>query len=143
MLDVFVPAAFEQVQESDDIRDHVRARLDECLTDSGLRRQMDDFPRTVAAEEIPRPLLVGEVEPLREKSVVARQLGKAGFLEREVVVRREAVNAEDRTSFLEQALRHVEADETGRAGDEDRGGHRQHELAVRNYSAGTFTDSPA
>ena len=118
-----VAAALEHVEEGDDVRGHVGHRLGQRPADAGLGREMDDAARPMALEQVARGGLVGEIQALEDEAVAGPQRGEPRFLEADVVVGREAVDADDRVPVLQEPPGRVIADEAGRAGDEDRCGH--------------------
>ena len=70
-------------------------------------------------KQVARRLGIGKIEPLRHEGVVRRQAGEARFLQADVVIGRETVDADDVVALPQEALRHMETDEPGCAGDQD------------------------
>ena len=93
----------------------------------------------MALEKVARQGLVGKVQALREECPVLHEPSEAGLLEGLIVIGREAVGPDDGDALAQEALRHMEADEPGRAGHQNGRGHTiilQHERSVARSRSG-------
>src|SRR5579871_3314773 len=81
---------------------------------------MHDVREFVLGEQLGHAIAVGKVELVETEAVDARELGEPRVLELRIVISVEIVDADDRATLRQQALRHVETDEAGGAGDQDR-----------------------
>ena len=115
-----VAAAFEYVEEAREVGIHVGVRMVERMANARLRRQMDHDGCALRGEQRGGAIAVGKVELLEPERRERRQLGEAGTLERDVVIRVEIVDADDGAALRGEAPRDVIADEARGAGDENR-----------------------
>ncbi len=118
MLGAVVPAAFQYVEEAQQIGFRVGMRVGERIAHAGLRRHVDDVARLERGEQAGGRLAVGEVEAAEVEAGKPCQLGEAGFLEGRVVIVVDAVDADDGDALLEQPAGDVKADEARCAGHE-------------------------
>ncbi len=108
-------AALEDALRRDQVPADVERKDLAEAPDTRLRREMED-----PVDAIEREWLGGEIEAAHVEP--ARVL----FLFRQVVVVREAVDADDVVPLLEQCVRKVRADEAGGSGDDV--SHREREV---------------
>ena len=101
---------------------HVGVGIDQGVAHSGLGREMDDPGDRSALRRDRRGhgLAVGDVGAGEGEARVWLQQGEPRFLEAHVVVVVQIVHAEDALAAREQRPAHVEADEAGGPGHEDR-----------------------
>ncbi len=112
-------AAFQHVTEAGEVALEVGVRVGDGVTHTGLRCQVHHAVEALAREQRLHARAVGQVEPLEAKARLPLQLAEPGLLECRVVVIVEVVDAGDRVTARQQALRGVHADEAGRAGEQD------------------------
>ena len=80
---------------------------------------MDDSLETFTGEQRSHRRPVGNIHLDEAKIALPRQAGQPGVLEANVVLIVDVVDADDRVTATQEALRGVQADATGGAGDED------------------------
>src|SRR5689334_12449081 len=80
---------------------------------------MHHVAETMLAEQPGNALAVGDAALLEAECRKDCQLGEPRALERRVIVGVQVVEPDDRPPLLQQAARHVIADESGRSGDEN------------------------
>ena len=118
MLHGIAPRDLEHVERAGDVGVDIGARIIEAVTHAGLRREMHDHVRLRRLCDGREPLLVREHRHVRGEAVRLRQNLVALFLQLHVVIGREPIDARHRMAVGEQALRKMEADKTGGAGDQ-------------------------
>jgi hypothetical protein len=114
------PTSLQHVEEAHQVGIHIGVRIDQRMAHAGLRREMHDM-RVAAGEQRRAGVTVGEIAPLEPKTRERRQLGEPRLLQGRIVIGAEIVDADDGASVLQQPSRHVKADESGRAGDQNGG----------------------
>ncbi|MNC44026.1 hypothetical protein D3C75_929190 [compost metagenome] len=112
-------AALEDAEEADDVGIDIGLGRFETVADPGLGGEVDDAARLVFGEQGGDALAVGQVERVMAIVRMFLQQGQTSLLQRRVVIGVEVVQADDRLAALQQPPGGVEADEAGRAGDED------------------------
>ena len=65
-------------------------------------------------EQFPRGAGIGEIHPLTQEGIVRQETRKARFLEGDVVIGREAVDAHHMMAIPQEPLGHMVADEAAR-----------------------------
>ena len=115
--DSLLPAAFDDMAERRQVVGKVSARIDERISDAGLRGKMHDLRVCAATEQSRGGLRIGEIDALEPKPGARRQSGKPGLFERDVVIRVEIVDACNHGALVQQPLGRVHADKTGATGD--------------------------
>ena len=106
-------AAFDDVQEADDVGLDVGVGVVRGVAHAGLGGEVDDALRSVGGEGVFDGVAVGEVGDDLGEAGAAFEAGEAGALEVDVVVVVEVVEADDFVAAVEQALGDVRADEAG------------------------------
>src|SRR5438552_9883158 len=119
MLNASVPAAFENVQKTDDIAIDVRVGILERIAHAGLSRQMNDAIRWFALEDIFHSFPVGNVDLNEVETVVLGEPRQSCLLQGNVVVVVEVVQPENIVAAREQPLRDMHPDESCRSCDPD------------------------
>ena len=71
------------------------------------------------ADQFGHGLGVGDISAHHAEARIRRQPPRPQLFQRDVVIGVEVVHADDGLAALQQALRHVHADEAGRSGDND------------------------
>src|ERR1700731_4821269 len=147
-----VPTAFQDIEEAGEVCVRVGVRIDQRVAHARLGGEMDHVLEAVLREQLRHPGAVGEVELDEMEGRIFAKLVEPRLLERRVIIGVEVVEAYDRAAGSQQPARHVEADETGGAGDENRiGGHRRAHsrpssmlagLAARSSMALTSSTTP-
>jgi hypothetical protein len=117
MPDARVPAALQHVTERHQVVAHVRVRVDERVAHARLCGQMHDAVEAVRKERVARGP-VSEIDALEREAGASRERLDARLLERDVVVRVEAVDPRHVGAGVEQCARDVHADEAGCTGHE-------------------------
>ena len=140
MLRLGGAAAFQDVQEADDVGVHVGARALEAVADAGLGGEIDHRIGLDLGEEGRDAVAVGEVDLRVAVAGLGLEVGQAGGLQRRVVVGVEVVEAHDLVAARQQPARQVEADEAGRAGDEN--AHRLPPSSLRETLPSSLTARP-
>src|SRR5689334_15964598 len=119
VLDLAVPATLQDVDEPGEIALHVRARVLERVTHTGLRGQIDDALRRESCECRVDRLAILQRCLDEAELCMRRQTRQARFLESHVVIIVEIVDSEHFVAAREQAFAQCRADETCRAGDQN------------------------
>ena len=101
-----------------DVAVDVRERVLDAVAHAGLRAEVDHAREFLGGEQLRHAVAVGEIELDELEVSVALEDGEPRVLQRDVVVLVEIVEPDDLVAALEQQLRRVKADESGRAGDE-------------------------
>lgn len=111
MLDAVVAAAFENVEEADEVGIGIAVRIVEGVAHAGLGGEMHDALRAFLGEQIGDGGAVGEVGFDEAEIGESRQAVEPGVLKRDFVVVVDVVEADDGIAPLEEHARGVEADE--------------------------------
>lgn len=122
MLHRIVAAGFENIEEANDVRMDVTFRVRDGIADTRLRREVHDDVRLVFGKQRVKRSLVRDVNLAeRESFAVLREHLKPLFLERRVVVVRDAVRADDARAFkgVKDMLGKKTADKTRGSRHED------------------------
>src|SRR6266480_4622485 len=119
MLDAGAPAAFENVQKTDDVAIDVRVGILERIAHAGLSRQMNDAIGRFALEDIFHSSLVGNVDLDEAETVALNQPLQSRLLQGNVVVVVEVVQPPNTVAAREQSLRDMHPDESRRSRDPD------------------------
>src|SRR5579859_7373656 len=109
-------AAFQHVEETDQIAVDVRLRMVDRITHARLGREMDYPLRSGVLEEGPKRILVGYIGMVELETLVNADVLDPVPLEIDVVVVAEIVQPGYPVTFSQQALAHMKSDEAGRAG---------------------------
>ena len=118
MLHGIAPRDLEHVERAGNVRLDISARIIQTVAHAGLRREMHDYVRLRGLCDGRETLLVREHGHVRREAVRLRQNFVALFLQRHVVIGREPIDARHHMAVGEQALRKMEADKAGGAGDQ-------------------------
>src|SRR5271169_4848639 len=94
-------------------------RIGQRVTDTCLRREVNDLAKAFRREQLRHPLAVGDVHLLEAESRKCPERGDASRFQAGIVVRIEIVYPDNVTALLQQAMRDVHADEAGCAGDQN------------------------
>src|SRR6266480_8087728 len=119
MLDGGVPAAFENVQKTDDIAIDVGVGILERMAHTRLSRQMYDPIWRFALEHFFDSCPVGNVGLDEAETLVPGQPRQSRLLQGNVVVVVEVVQAQNIVAAREQPLRDMHPDESRRSCDPD------------------------
>ena len=119
MLDAGVPAAFENVQETDDIAIDVGVGILERMAHTRLSRQMYDPIGRFALEHVVDSCPVGNVDLDEAEAVALSQPRQSRLLQGNVVVVVEVVQPQNIVAAREQPLRDMHPDESRRSCDPD------------------------
>jgi len=134
MLHLAVPAAFENIQKTDDVGIDVLVGVVEGVAHAGLGGQMYDPVEAAFLEKAFHRRPVFQLHPYKAEFrifaalyrrspgfglTVYSQFIQAGEFEFRVVIAVDGIYAYDAVAFFEEALCRVKAYETGGAGDED------------------------
>lgn len=100
MLHRIVAAGLEDVEEADDVRMDVTLRVRDRITNARLRRKVHDDVRLAFGKQRVQRSLVRDVNLAEHKAfAVLREHLEPLFLERRVVIVRDAVRADDARAF--------------------------------------------
>ena len=125
VFDAVVTAAFEDVQEPDDVALHIDMGVLGGITHAGLGGEVDHAVGFVLLKE---GLYCGAVGQIGVHVAVGGRVGKAGkpgLLEIHIIVVVEVVDADDPVAFGEEGVDKVGADKAGGTGDESGVGHEE------------------
>ena len=126
-------AAFEHIGKALKVGVHIGLRILKRIAHAGLRGEMHDVGKFFRLEQCRNGGAIGEIKLDEAEAVVAFKLLQAGVLERGIVIEREIVDADHRPPTLQQAPRHLRADEAGRASHQHKavahGRHRSGPIA--------------
>ena len=114
-----VPAAFENVQKTDDVAIDVRVGILERIAHAGLGRQMYDPIGRFALEHVFDSCPVGNVGLDEAETLVRGQPRQSRLLQGNVVVVVEVVQPQNIVTAREQPLRDMHPDESRRSRDPD------------------------
>src|SRR5215217_7978123 len=112
MLDLVMPAAFQDIGETDDIGVDVIMRMIEGVAHAGLRGEMDNSLRTFFGEQRRQRRSIGDILLDEAKPVAAVELFQAGKLQPNIIIVVEIVYARDLMPAVEQRPADVEADKS-------------------------------
>jgi hypothetical protein len=118
-----MPAAFQHVDETDEVAVHVGMGVHEGIPHPRLGAQVDDRFEAMRLEQLLHPLPVGQIEAKEPERRDLLQLAETGLFEIHAVVVVEVVQTEHLIPPLQQGAGEMEPDETGRSGDEDAHAH--------------------
>ena len=104
MLDAVVAAAFEDVQEADDVAVDVDVRILDRIAHAGLRREVDDAAEFLGRKQRLHAAAIGQVELYEAEIPLPLQYLEARGLEARIVVVVEIVEADDLIAAREQSL---------------------------------------
>src|SRR5205807_6842945 len=102
MLDSVVPAAFQDVLKSENVRVDVCVWVDDRVAHPGLRREMNDACGTVFTEELLHRVGIGDVNVCERERVMILELRETRFLQVGIVIGVEIVETDDAFAALEQ-----------------------------------------
>src|SRR6185437_10747552 len=120
MAAAVVTAAFENIGEADKIGIHVGIRVDQRIAHARLRGEMHDMRKPVLGKQCGHAVAVGEVELDETEARMPGKLREAGILQLRIVISVQVIKADNGTTAFQEPLSHVETDEPGSAGNEDR-----------------------
>ncbi len=125
MLGLHGAGAFQHGQEADDVGVDVGLGIFDAVADAGLGPEVDDAAGRVLREQGGHAVAIRQIERVVDIAGPGQQAVEARLFEGGVIVVIEIVDADHRLAARQQTLCGVEADETGRTGDEDGalGGH--------------------
>ena len=121
--DAMAAAVLQHAGDAGEIAGHVGVRMIERVAHAGLRGEVHDLLRAVRVEHRRERGGVGDVHLLEAKAGMRGERSQPGLLERRRVVVVQVVDADHAVAVAQQAVADQHADESGCAGDEDRGGH--------------------
>ena len=113
MLDLIVPRGLEHAQMAGQIGLLVGKGVLNRIANSGLGGQVDNPLGAAVAHQGRQGLGVGDVHSDHAKIGAGFQPGRAGGLERRIVIGVEVVDADDGFASIQQALDGVHTDEAG------------------------------
>ena len=119
MLDLVVAAAFEDVDEADDIAVGIGSRILDGITHARLGGEMHDAVGFEGPECLLDSLSILEIAPEIGKARMREQALHPGALEADVVIVVEIVDTKDLVATFEQAFGDCRADESGRTRHEN------------------------
>src|SRR4249920_1500784 len=102
MRGAHVAASFEDFAEGVDVVAQIGAWILQRVADAGLRREMHDVRETLVAKQLSGGRGISEIDALKREARLTGQVRQPGFLQRDVVVGIEVVDAYDRCSASEQ-----------------------------------------
>jgi len=114
-----MPAAFQDVDETDEVAVGIRMRMGQRVTHSRLGRQVHHPLHTLLGKQRGGGRRVGDVEPLETKAGMPAELRQAVFFQLGIVVVVEVVDSNDFVAPRQQAFAGVHADEASRASHEN------------------------
>jgi hypothetical protein len=106
-------AALQDIDEALQIGIHVVVRMPKRMAHAGLGREMHHHREFFRRKQRGDRGAVGEIELDETKPFVTFKLLESRLLERRIVIRRQAVEADNRVPSREQPARHMRADEAG------------------------------
>ena len=109
-----MPAAFENVQESLEIRSLVNMRVFDRVADAGLSCEVTCGVKFMLAEYSRKQRQIAQVAFISAISGVGVEEGVAIALERNGIVVVEVVQADNFVALVKQRLRHMHPNESGR-----------------------------
>ena len=113
-------ATFQNIHEALQVGIDVGVRILQRMANAGLGRKMKDMMKLLRRKQRLDRAPLGEIELDEAKSGLACELLQPRFLERRIVVRRKVVDTDDTAPCLNEAARHMRADEAGGAGHQHR-----------------------
>ena len=119
MRHLVVAAAFENIDEADEIAVDIGMRVQQGVAHAGLGGKVDDLVEFLGGEQ---RLHAGTVTDIQFDEAEFRVFGQsleAAFLEADVVIIVEIVEADDLVATRQQAQRGSHADKAGSAGNEN------------------------
>ncbi len=143
MLDLGMPAAFEDVQEAFDVAVRIGVGIDERIPHAGLRGEMHDTADRIFREQLFDPLAVRQIQLDELIAVQRREPSQASLLETYVVVIVDAVETDDPVSAREQPSGHVETDESGHPGDQRQWCACRHGSSSSGHTGAGYARPPA
>ena len=117
MLHLMMAAAFENINEADQIAINVSVRILDRIANASLRSEMDDFVEAFFGKQFLHPGTVGHIKFDKAEAGQGSQAFEAVFLERNLVVIVEIVEADNLIAACQQAQRGGHADKAGSAGN--------------------------
>ena len=94
MAAAVVAAAFQDVEEADEIGVHIGMRVDQRMPDAGLRGEMDHERKAMLGEQGRGGGAIRQIQPHEFEILGARELLQPRFLQRRIVIRREVIDAD-------------------------------------------------
>ena len=119
MLDCRMAAAFEHVDEADEIAGDIFIGTGQGTAYPGLRRQMNYGIEIAVTEKALHTGPVSQIEREEPESGTHAELAKPSILEPRVVVVVKVVYANNLEPICEKAVDEMSANEAGGAGDQD------------------------
>ena len=114
-----VPAAFQDIGEADQIGLDIGVRVAERMTHAGLRGEMHDEGKAARGEQLLHAGAIGEVAFDEFEAGQFGEFGEPRLFQLRIVIGVHVVEPDHRPAVAQQPPREVEADETGRAGDQN------------------------
>lgn len=119
MFHLMMAACLEDVEEADDVRVDIRARVVDAVPHASLRREIDDNVRLILLEQRRDRRLIRQVAlDKRERRILAQDLQPA-LLQADIVIIIDIIKANNRRPEPQQPLREMKADKSRSAGDQD------------------------
>lgn len=117
MLHRVMAARLEDIEETDDVRVDIRARMVDAVPHTSLRREIDDNVRLILLEQRRDRRLIRQVAlDKRERRILAQDLQPA-LLQADIVVVIDIIKADNRRPEPQQPLRQMKADKSRSTGD--------------------------
>lgn len=117
MLHLMMTTCLENVEEADDVRVDIRARMVDAVPHTSLRREIDDNVRLILIEQRRDCRLIRQVTlDKRERRILAQDLQPA-LLQADIIVIIDIIKADNRRPEPQQPLRQMKADKSRSTGD--------------------------
>jgi hypothetical protein len=115
-----MPAAFEYVEKGHEIAIRVGMRIDERVSHASLASEVNHIRKTIFPKQRRSHAAVGEVDLLQTECLERREFLEPSLFKARVIIGIEVVDADDDAPILEEPMGHMETDEAGSPGDQDR-----------------------
>src|SRR6516162_8519410 len=119
MAAAVVSATFENGGEAGQIGIDIGEGIDERMSNTGLRSQVNDVRETMLLEQACHPVAVGKIKFDETQAIGFGEFGTSRFLQRGIIVGVYVVEADHIAAVAQQLLRNMKADKAGGAGHEN------------------------
>ena len=117
VFNFMIPAAFQNIDESDQVRFNIGLRIGQWVSHPRLSGQIDNHIHTVFLENLFQPLFVGQIGSIKPEQGVRFEYFQPFLLELRIIVIVQVINSENMVSVIEESFGKVETDKAGGAGN--------------------------